>query len=303
VRFTWTIYALAEPLPLATAGDVRYVGFTTKTPEHRLREHRYNATSDAVGYKQLHARRNRWQRKLYQMGVAPAQTVLESGTWEGDDPDEFRAVWAPAERRWVAHYRALGADLTNMTDGGDGTPGRHHTEEAKAKIAANTRAAQLGRKHTPETRAKMSESARRRQAAPEVRAAMSESLRKRVFTAEAVERMRENGRRSGHSPEALEKRAAQIRGRKATAETRAKLCAAAQMRIARPGALDMQRASLRAGKHVKLNAEKVREIRAAVAGGESQSSVAVRYGLHSASVCNIVKRKTWRDVQDEVVVA
>ena len=63
-----------------------------------------------------------------------------------------------------------------------------------------------------------------------------------------------------------------------------------------PGALEAQRARLRGGKHTKLTAEKVREIRAAVENGEMQTVVAARYGIDSSTVCHIVKRRCWRDI-------
>ena len=37
----------------------------------------------------------------------------------------------------------------------------------------------------------------------------------------------------------------------------------------------------------------VRAIRAAVAGGESQASVAKRYGVTQVCICFVVNRKTW----------
>lgn len=56
------------------------------------------------------------------------------------------------EVRWIKVLRAAGHRLVNLTDGGDGTSGRTHSEITKAKIAAKN----LGKKASPETRAKQS---------------------------------------------------------------------------------------------------------------------------------------------------
>lgn len=298
VTMNWTIYALMEPIPLINAGAVRYVGFTTKPPGERLLGHMAACMCRAESNKEYDVRRNKWLRSVCRTGLDPVQIVLESGTWDGDaGAPEFRSIWATAERRWIAHYRAAGADLTNLTDGGDGTPGKRHSTETKAKIGAKNSVSQRGRKHSPETRAKMSESATRRQASPELRAAMSETLRKRVLSAEAIERISE-GRWRGraYTPEAIEKRAAKIRGRKATPETRVKQSVASLARMARPDELAAHRARLRTHKTVKLSIEKAREIRAAVAAGEKQSVVAARYATDSGTVCRIIQCKLWREV-------
>lgn len=38
-------------------------------------------------------------------------------------------VLSLAEKHWIAYYRALGCKLTNLTDGGEGTPGHKKTAE------------------------------------------------------------------------------------------------------------------------------------------------------------------------------
>ena len=101
-------------------------------------------------------------------------TVVESVS---GSPDDVAAV----ERRWIARLRAEGCSLTNLTDGGEGTPGRKVSAETRAKVSrsnmgnttargctrsAATRALlraqklgntySLGLKRTAETRARMS---------------------------------------------------------------------------------------------------------------------------------------------------
>ena len=47
----------------------------------------------------------------------------------------------------------------------------------------------------------------------------------------------------------------------------------------------------------KLTPDQVRAIRSQVAHGNSQKSVAARFGMSRATVCEIVSRKLWKDVE------
>jgi len=47
--------------------------------------------------------------------------------------------WQSRERHWIKALRASGADLLNLTDGGEGLAGHKFTEDHKAKIAAAIR--------------------------------------------------------------------------------------------------------------------------------------------------------------------
>ena len=137
----WTIHALCDPRDKS----VRYVGWTFNTNK-RLRAHVLTA-------RRTLSHKANWLRSLLALGLAPELIVLERGN----------ADWQAAERKWISHYRKIGARLTNMTDGGDGTPGcipsnstRHKMSAAQtgrkqsAESTARTRAALLGRKQTPE---------------------------------------------------------------------------------------------------------------------------------------------------------
>jgi hypothetical protein len=59
------------------------------------------------------------------------------------------------EVKRIAFWRSSGADLANMTDGGEGPSGRKHTEEWKRENGDRAR----GRTQSPEARAKISASA------------------------------------------------------------------------------------------------------------------------------------------------
>lgn len=139
--------------------DGVYVGWTTN-PTVRWKRHVVRA-------------RNGWRGRFYSaMRKYGADsftfTVVES--W----PSETDALSSEA---WLIGYlRAIGARLYNMSDGGEGTSGRRHTDEAKSKMSAAARsrppmteaqrlkmsAANTGRKHTNESRRKISESQRGR---------------------------------------------------------------------------------------------------------------------------------------------
>lgn len=70
------------------------------------------------------------------------------------------------ERAWIGHYRRLGADLTNSTEGGRG--GLNPSEETRRKMSAAQRARPPA---TPETRALISK---------RVRESYTEARRRRV---------------------------------------------------------------------------------------------------------------------------
>ena len=101
----WLIYVLYDP---RTPDEIRYVGKTHQKPGRRLKRH----VSDGRQGKPSHCAR--WIAQLLGLGLRPTMTVIETGVDDG---------WKEAERRWIAVYRAQGAPLTNITDGGEGTSG------------------------------------------------------------------------------------------------------------------------------------------------------------------------------------
>lgn len=134
------IYALCEP----DTGSVRYVGKAEDT-RRRLRNH----LNDKATTRKAH-----WVRSLQQVGQEPKLVILEEATTSN---------WQEAERYWIQHYRALGCDLTNHTDGGEGLS--NATEDTRAKLRAYRQAdwADPGRRtqlltvlHSPQRRAKIS---------------------------------------------------------------------------------------------------------------------------------------------------
>lgn len=94
--------------------------------------------------------RNRWhkflQAKLSALGTAIEVKIIADGLSERDAFD--------IEVERIAFWKNDGADLCNLTIGGDGRTGLKHTEEWKRANSERMK----GRKWTAEARAKMSES-------------------------------------------------------------------------------------------------------------------------------------------------
>lgn len=97
-----------------------------------------------------------WIKSLAAAGLKPTIVVLEELP-AGATFEQLNA----AERRCIAYARScLGADLTNLTDGGDGSPGFgfKRSPETKARMSAaqigNTKA--LGRKISQATKDRLS---------------------------------------------------------------------------------------------------------------------------------------------------
>lgn len=134
----WEIYTLSDP----RTDTVRYVGVTFRA-RRRFNEHLSRAMRGGRTY------RDCWIRSLINQGVRPAYQVIEHGQGEG---------WQDRERFWIAHYRIEGK-LTNLTDGGDGTPGLSPSEKCRQAVSLSHKGipypqgrvpAMLGKNHTPE---------------------------------------------------------------------------------------------------------------------------------------------------------
>jgi hypothetical protein len=154
---------------------LRYIGQTVKPLSKRLSHHLCIAKSaDQTG-------RSLWIRSLPAPPVIRAIAIVE------------RYMADPTERACIIRYRADGADLVNMTDGGAGNLGWKPSAETKARISAAHKGKKvdpefmrrlsqgnIGRKATAEHRAKVSQAnLRRPPPSEETRAKMSASQRRR----------------------------------------------------------------------------------------------------------------------------
>lgn len=110
----YVIYGLFEP----ESGELRYIGRSSSG----LKRARAHATPTSL---KLDDHCHRWVKTLVEKGMRPEVDVLE--TWSGSgDANEWLNE---AEIFWIAYWRSLGANLTNLTDGGYGTSGRKWTSE------------------------------------------------------------------------------------------------------------------------------------------------------------------------------
>jgi hypothetical protein len=89
------IYALCDP----KTKEVRYVG-KADNPNCRYVQH---LSDNGRTWKA------NWVKKLKLNGLRPSLKILE---------EVHEDEWELKERDWIAHYRRLGARLTNLTDGG-----------------------------------------------------------------------------------------------------------------------------------------------------------------------------------------
>lgn len=125
------IYGLVDP----RNGHLRYVGKTVQSAAYRFAQH------------MSHRVRNRtkcssWIRSLQNAGMKPEMVSLEAC-------EEMN--WKETEKFWIASFKLMGADLTNLAEGGTGSSGFKLTAEQKAKIAK----AMTGRKLSDENKRKL----------------------------------------------------------------------------------------------------------------------------------------------------
>ena len=100
----WFVYVLLDSRFENYADQVRYVGFTVNV-KSRLRVHLEEASGGDRSHKA------NWIRQLVKENLLPAIRVIDQG---------IGTNWAHAERFYIKFFREeVGANLTNMTPGGD----------------------------------------------------------------------------------------------------------------------------------------------------------------------------------------
>jgi group I intron endonuclease len=153
------LYALIDPL----TNECRYVG-KADDPKRRLKNHLGHIKRD-VGHKV------NWIKALRATGSKPEMVILEQVP---------KIHFAEAEQWWISYFRYLGANLTNITIGGDGASGYIHTESAKRRIGD----AHRGKRYSDAIRLKMSTAAKGRIQSAESNIKRSKSLKGKVLSAE-----------------------------------------------------------------------------------------------------------------------
>lgn len=110
------LYCLIDP----NTNKIRYIGYTTKTLEHRLKSHIASSKSND---KNTH--RGKWITKLSKENKIPIIKELVKV------PFEKRKL---LEIELIKHYKQF-CKLTNGTKGGDGTEGYVYTDEVRKKMS------------------------------------------------------------------------------------------------------------------------------------------------------------------------
>jgi len=111
------IYTLKDPI----SKEIRYVG-KTKDSKDRFRRH----MSD-YSLIESWTDKNKWLLNLKNSNLEPIMEIIDEG-----DSNNINSL----EVKWISHFRGLGLDLLNMTDGGDGFDwtGRKHRVETIEKM-------------------------------------------------------------------------------------------------------------------------------------------------------------------------
>lgn len=197
-----SIYVLVDPRD----GDVRYVGWTSRSVRARLVSHM--ADRD-VNY------RTRWIKCLRSIGQQPIIRTVQVVSVE------YASL---AEQYWIRFFRVEGCRLVNGTDGGDGTVGRIVSDDAKARISA----ARIGKPLSAEHRAKLSAAHKGVPLSPSHRRNAADAHVGKKRSRESIEKMRLAKLGKRNSPEHVAKMVAARLGTKHSPETRAKMVQSAK---------------------------------------------------------------------------
>lgn len=148
-----TIYALRCPL----SGDIRYVGQTIKSVNRRLTEHKCD--------KRHNPYKINWINKLDNLGILDELKieVLE-------ECDEI--LLNDREKFWIEKIKQDGNKLVNLTDGGDGVPGKVCSDETKKKISESNK----GKIISDKSRKKISNSHKGKKLSEEHKKSISDGL-------------------------------------------------------------------------------------------------------------------------------
>ena len=223
---TLMVYALIDPRD----GAVRYIG-KSSSGLRRPRGHAALARTQDKRH-ELHYC-YRWIRQLQALDLLYRVVVLQELECGGKRLSDL-------ERWWIAFARAWGCRLTNLTDGGEGTPGWVPSKETRAKLSLT----QHRRWTDPEARARKSAAMRKYFEAPEARAKNSAAMRKVKSLPESRKQHSAALRRYFESPEARAKNSASH----STPEARAKQSALSLKMWASPEARARHSAVVSIGK-------------------------------------------------------
>lgn len=201
------IYGLLDPI----SNQIRYIGKSVNT------EYRYSCHCNA----QNKSRSGNWIKSI--RPLKPEMIILE----------EVVDNWQESEMFWIAYMKSLGARLTNVTNGGEGTHGRILSKEVKLKISKS----KLGKQLSQESINKMIET--KKNWSEEKKLQLSNKLSKRITSESTRKKMSASATlRHGNRPKkisnvsydknglsAREKMSLAAKNRKHSEETKAKISA------------------------------------------------------------------------------
>ncbi len=116
------IYSLIDP----RYNKVRYIGKTVNL-KRRYEQHLYLFTGN-------NPRKERWIQGLKNEGLKPEMVVIEECN---------ESNWMDSEKRWIAHYREICSDLTNIADGGEDSWNCTEARNWRVKEAAKRTGAEI----------------------------------------------------------------------------------------------------------------------------------------------------------------
>jgi hypothetical protein len=157
------IYALIDTSEVES--HIFYVGMTTKPAQDRFKAHIHEAKR---GVGKVDTKKNRKVMKLLKTENLDMIILEQNDEWTNEQ-------LAQKEKSWISSLRSTGVELTNLTDGGDGTAGYKYTEEQKLKTTLAIRKAFEERGKS--IRQQMSDSSRNRWDNTNERAIQSEKMK------------------------------------------------------------------------------------------------------------------------------
>lgn len=226
-NLTCVIYGLRR----SGTTEIRYIGQTAYDLSNRLKRHFAEARAGNE------TPRSRWIRKAWSDG-----TVIEIITIERDAP------WNEAEKRWIAQYRAAGADLLNLTDGGQGAqPGAKKSAETRARMSKvqrkhwadeafrdKTVAGIRAERQSEQGRSRLSNQALRTWADEEIRARRTASISATYGDPQRSEKLRQHINRQRACPEMRERMRSASTAAARTPEARASAAEKTKLQWADP---------------------------------------------------------------------
>jgi hypothetical protein len=291
------IYGLVDP----TTNELRYVGKTVVKPSRRALSHRWLARN-APRKNHVQA----WLAGLHVKGHEPEIVTIETVPAGGD--------WVEAEQFWIAYFRMIGANLCNLTIGGEGAPGRKHTaEEIEKRVKRGAAHHRFGKKMPDNVKAAMMAAGEQCRKNPEW-VKWAAERRQAGQTPEAIKRSTEGLRAISLNPERKARRDAAQRIAMKDEKVRKKIGAAsrtnwsenrekiiAAQNAGKGEAWSAKQSSLQVNRWVenretymapiiarrKLSDGDVVEIRGALSSGVAQRSLAKKYGVDQSLISRI----------------